>query len=109
MDALIEFLLGVANDAHKAHLATTSYAEHQALGAFYEGIRADADPLFEALIGMGNLPSPNEESLVAMLQERYVELQQMRGVCDGDPAAENLFDTVSAHFLSAIYKLSRLR
>jgi Family of unknown function (DUF5856) len=108
MDALIEFLLTVADDAHKAHLATRSYAEHQALGAFYEGIRADADPLFEALIGMGNTPTPNDESPAAVLKERYAELQSMRGICDGNPAAENLFDSVSAHFLSAIYKLDRL-
>lgn len=108
MDELIEFLLTAADDAHKAHLATRSYAEHEALGAFYEGVRADADALFEALIGMGNTPTPNEEQPSEVLKERYAELQRMRGICDGDPAAENLFDSVSAHFLSTIYKLDRL-
>ena len=108
MDELIDFLLGIANDAHKAHLGTHSYAQHMALGSFYEDVRSDGDALFEALIGMGQTPT-EEPDPSAMLKDAYRQLQTMRDICDNDPAAQNLFDTVSGHFLSAIYKLDRLK
>ena len=41
-------LLFLARDlAHRAHLRTRSYAEHMALGAFYEGIIPLADEFAE--------------------------------------------------------------
>ena len=108
MDELIEFLLTLADDAHKAHLATRSYAEHMALGDFYEGIREDADALFEALIAMGKVPGGQQENPAEFLKEQYRQFQEMRDICDDDPSVQNLFDTVGGHFMSAIYKLSRL-
>ena len=108
MNELIDFLLETADIAHKEHLATNSYAAHMALGGFYEGLRSDTDTLAEALIAIGNDVTGADGDIVAELKERYGRLLAMRDICDGDKAIENLFDTVSANFLSTIYKLERL-
>lgn len=108
MDELIAHLLETADVAHKQHLASTSYSEHMALGEFYAGLRDSTDALAEALIGMGNAPTAPEEDISGYLKERYQDLLGMRALCDGDTAAENLFDNVLAGFLSTIYKIDRL-
>ena len=107
MNELIDFLLETADLAHKEHLATGSYAAHMALGGFYEGLRSDTDTLAEALLALGNEVTGTDDIEVE-LKERYRRLLEMRDICDGDKAVENLFDTVAANFLSAIYKLDRL-
>ena len=107
MNELIDFLLETADLAHKEHLATGSYAAHMALGGFYEGLRSDTDALAEALLALGNEVTGTDDIEVE-LKERYRRLLEMRDICDGDKAVENLFDTVAANFLSAIYKLDRL-
>lgn len=109
MNELIDFLLETADLAHKEHLATRSYAAHKALGDFYDGVRGDTDTLAEALIALGNTVTGVEGDIVAELKDRYRRLLEMRDICDGDKAVENLFDTVSANFLSAIYKLEQLQ
>jgi len=38
--------------AHYAHLATTSYAQHMTLGAFYDDIAAAADEFVESYMGV---------------------------------------------------------
>lgn len=108
MNELIDFLLETADLAHKEHLATGSYAAHMALGGFYDGLRDDTDTLAESLIALGNTVTGYEGDIVIELKERYRRLLEMRDICDGDKAVENLFDTVSANFLSAIYKLEHL-
>jgi Family of unknown function (DUF5856) len=108
MNELIDFLLETADLAHKEHLATGSYAAHMALGGFYEGLRTDTDALAESLIALGNEVTGNGGDIVNELKARYGTLLQMRDICDGDKAVENLFDTVAANFLSAIYRLERL-
>ncbi|NLH94289.1 MAG: hypothetical protein GX466_08785 [Candidatus Cloacimonetes bacterium] len=108
MEELIDLLLEIADTAHRQHLATRSYAKHMALGDFYDSLRDNTDTLAEALIGMGNDVEEPEPDISAYLKERYAEVVAMRPICDGDTAAENLFDNVAAGFLSTIYKLDRL-
>lgn len=99
-----------ADAAHKAHLYSQSYAEHMALGEFYEGARDAIDELAEAMIGLGDVvPSSPMSAPAKELEKCYVELMKMRkGVCDGDPTLENLYDNLTAVYVKAIYKLSRL-
>ena len=108
MEELIDKLLEIADTAHRQHLATRSYAKHMALGDFYSSLRDNPDPLAEALIGMGNDVQEPEADICAYLKAQYQEVIAMRSICDGDTAAETLFDNVTSTFLSVIYKLDRL-
>lgn len=104
---LVDLVFADADAAHRQHLATESYAEHMALGSFYEDVREGMDSLAEALIGMGQRPEPSPGSMLDQLRNSFVQLQNLRAICDGVPAAENLFDNITATYLTAIYKLSR--
>ena len=102
---IIALVFADADAAHQQHLATQSYAEHVALGEFYSGVREKVDALSEALIAMGQRVPPAEPAILSRLQQSFTQLQELRAACDGVPAAENLFDEVSACYLAAIYKL----
>ena len=58
MDVVADFLLtllhGVTN-THLLHWKTKSYAEHKALGEFYENLQKATDSLAEAVIGKYDL------------------------------------------------------
>jgi hypothetical protein len=108
VNSVVALVFADADAAHKQHLATQSYAEHVALGSFYEDVRAGVDALAEALVAMGQRPEPAPKPILDQLRDSFVQLGDLRSVCDGVPAAENLFDNVTATYLSAIYKLERL-
>lgn len=105
---IVTLVLGDADAAHRQHLATNSLAEHIALGAFYENVRGQMDTLAEALIAMGQKPKAIGRPALEQLKDGFAQLQNLRAVCDGLPAAENLFDDITSTYLSAIYKLERL-
>ena len=102
---IIALVFADADLAHRQHLATESYAEHQALGEFYSSVRDKVDGLAEALVAMGQRVPVTEPSILPRLRQSFTQLQELRVACDGVPAAENLFDEVSACYLAAIYKL----
>jgi len=108
VNEITDLVFGDADAAHRQHLATQSYAEHMALGSFYEDVREGMDALAEALIALGQLPKAPGAPILNQLRDSFTRLQDMRSVCDGVWAAENLFDNVTATYLSAIYKLERL-
>lgn len=49
---LVARCFAVRTSAHLAHLCTTSYAQHMALGDFYDAIAASADEFFECWMGI---------------------------------------------------------
>lgn len=102
--------------AHRAHLNTESYAQHVALGDFYESIIGLADKFTEAWMGrnkkkIGAIPfmkAPEAEILKQM--EVMLEIvEESRDFCQGDSALENIIDEIVAEFLSTIYKLKFLK
>ena len=56
---IITTLFYTGLQAHVFHLQTTSYAEHMALGGFYEAVQGAADAWAEALIGSKNGKRPD--------------------------------------------------
>ena len=53
---IVQFILesfNLATQAHIYHLVTKSYAEHIAIGDFYEGLRSCVDTISESSIGLG--------------------------------------------------------
>ena len=110
-------VLFLARDvAHRAHLNTDSYAQHVALGDFYDSIVGLADKFAEAWMGrnkkkIGAIPfmnAPNAEILKQM--EVMLEIvEESRDFCEEDSTLQNIIDEIVAQFLSTIYKLKFLK
>lgn len=110
-------VLFLARDvAHRAHLNTDSYAQHVALGDFYDSIVVLADKFAEAWMGrnkkkIGAIPfmnAPNAEILKQM--EVMLEIvEESRDFCKDDSTLQNIIDEIVAQFLSTIYKLKFLK
>jgi hypothetical protein len=99
---------------HSVHLNTRSYAKHQALGAFYDGIIDLADTFAEAYQGRHGLIGPitlqsakKTGNVIEFLQESLAEIEANRyKFCDEDETAiQNIIDEIVALYLSTLYKL----
>ena len=106
--------------AHRAHLRVTgpgSFAAHSALGDFYNEIIDNADSITEAyqgrhgIIEIPYLPMPKQEDYVAVLETLLDDIEKLRydAVDKKDTAIQNLIDEAVGTFLSALYKLRKLR
>ena len=102
--------------AHRAHLATKSYAEHQALGSFYVDVIEAADALAEAAQGrMGLLEIPylkrtQAKGIVEELRGYLATIEKVRyeGDAADDAPIQNLVDVLIEVYLSTLYKLENL-
>lgn len=110
MQEIIDLVFDDADTAHVEHLLTQSYAQHEALGEFYENAREALDAFVEAAIALDlPLPEDRESNMLARLEETYVKLAENReATCGGDATLENLHDELAAVYLKAIYRLKRL-
>lgn len=100
-----------ADQAHHQHLISESYAEHVALGEFYEGAREKVDAIIESAIGL-DLPMPATLStpILETLEAAYVELVEKRDdITQGASVLQNLYDELLHVYTSAIFKLKRLK
>ena len=108
-------LLFLARDlAHREHLKTKSYAQHKALGNFYNGIIENADAIAEAYQGQYGLMKNLEILGYKDSKEIVIELQaQVKWIKDNrykicekdDTPIQNLIDAAVETYLSALYKL----
>lgn len=108
-------LLNAATVAHIYHLKSTSYAQHMALGALYEGLPGLVDGFVEAYQGKygliteypsstvecGSTPIPFVESLVGYIGQARMSLPQ-------DSELLNIVDEIAALVSSTAYKLKFL-
>lgn len=103
--------------AHSAHLNTRSYAKHQALGTFYDGVIDLADKFAEAYQGRHGLIGPislqsatKTNSVLEFLEDSLETLEGMRyEVCDkSDTPLQNIIDEIVGLYLSTLYKLKFL-
>lgn len=103
--------------AHSVHLNSRSYAEHKALGKFYEGLPELADSFAEAWQAVHGLMGPvtlqsaeKNRDILEFLQDQVERIQAGRyEFCDREETAiQNIIDEIVAHYLSAIYKLKFL-
>lgn len=119
IEQLIARVFHTRNVAHWSHWRATgagSYAQHQALGEFYDGVIDALDPLVEAYQGaydlVGNIPPPESKGkdILALLQDDAAWIEESHeAICRGNRAVANLIDTLTAEYLSAIYKLRNLK
>lgn len=116
--ALIGTLFLARDVAHREHLNTGSYAQHMALGDFYEGIVGLADQLAEAYQGIFNttvdipLLSHNDgDSIIDTLaaQLDYIHESRYGAVPREWTSLQNVVDEVELIYAQTLYKLRRLK
>lgn len=108
----------VRTAAHLAHLTSTSYARHVALGGFYEALTALVDRYAEVYMGLeGRIKSfptsPVLESYaddpVALLEEYMEFLAEEMAEDHGSEAMKNILAELEELTATSIYKLKHLR
>ena len=116
IEQLISRVFYARNLAHYEHWRTKSYAQHKALGKFYDEIIEALDALVEAHQGLngliGSIPSPTDtkgDSLkIFKADAKWIE-EHHEEICKGNRAVANRIDNVTGVYLDAIYKLRYLR
>jgi hypothetical protein len=115
---LISVMFNSRDIAHREHLRTGSYAQHMALGSFYEDIVGLADSIAEAYQGrhgiIKDIPKSSGSemgSIDKVLESHLSSIENMRyTVCDRkESAIQNMIDEVVALYLSTLYKLRNLK
>lgn len=112
MGDFILTLLHAATNTHILHWQTKSFAEHMALGEFYEALPGLIDSLVEATQGAtGEIiefpadyypPAKNGLTELEELREYFV---QERSVMPPDSEIQNLLDSIADQIDSTLYKL----
>lgn len=108
-------LLHAVTNTHILHLQSRSYAEHMALGSFYEELEDLTDSYVEAYQGKYGLiegyeakyelPTPPIEYLVTLNDYVYQARQSLKQ----DSELQNITDEIVALIDSTLYKLQFLK
>lgn len=117
-DDFVTLLLKSRSSSHVAHWRTDSYAQHMALGAFYDGLTDLMDRFVEQYQGYYEKKmSPEvqacdvEDDMGAYLAEQmeWIEMKRYQ-VCDKDETAlQNTIDEIVGLYQTTIYKLKFLK
>lgn len=117
LEQLIARVFYARNLAHWNHWRTDSYAQHKALGNFYDGVIDNLDALVEAYQGafelVGNIPAPASSKSTDVLKtleddSAWIE-KNHEEICKGNRAVANLIDELNSTYLTTIYKLRHLK
>jgi hypothetical protein len=118
MERLIAILFLSRDLAHRAHLRTTSYSQHKALGHFYEDIVEFADELAELYQGRNGLLKEiplledDEEGDIADVLQSYMDIiedTRYKAASKEDSPIQNKIDEVVGLYLTTLYKLRNLK
>jgi hypothetical protein len=105
------------NEAHNAHLTTNSYAQHVALGEFYDSITDLVDSLIESYQGIygivtetPNITMPSGAILPLLVQLRKWVMANRDSVgTPDDSELQNDIDSIVTLINRTMYKLKNLR
>ena len=113
IEKLIEKIFHARNAAHVQHWKTGSYAQHKALGNYYEDVTGLLDEFVEAYQGTFGLISDvkgQESDVAQLIHDEIIWLNENRNkLAKGVPALENLLDEITALHMKTLYKLENLR
>ena len=109
-------LMHAATNAHILHLRSRSFAEHSALGEFYQALPDLADKLAEAIQGAeqqllefpADYFAPADTALDELLQ-LYDYVDQERKKLSQRSEIQNIIDEISDLIDSTLYKLRFLK
>ena len=117
---LIQRVFCSRNIAHLTHWKTSSYAEHIALGDFYDGVVDQLDSFIEkyqAAFGLITFKEDEEaeekeeakKDIIPLLQDDVKWISKNRSkIAREVPALENVLDELVGFYLQTIYKLKFL-
>lgn len=115
IEELVARVFSTRNAVHLAHWRTKSFAEHKALGKFYEGLISKIDNIVEMHQGANGLIDNVDsqplvgKDLIRHLTEESKWIDDNREALSGDICAiENALDDLAGLYLSTIYKLKNL-
>ena len=114
---LIATLFLSREQAHREHLKTKSYAQHVALGDFYEQIVGIADEFAETYQGlygvMSDIPylPASKGSIDAVLESHLGTIERDRQSFgeNQDKPLQNIIDTACGLYATTLYKLRRFQ
>lgn len=116
MQQYIQNLMASRTATHMMHLASKSYAQHMALGHFYEGISSLIDDLAEAYQGINGLiewevgsyvfSTSDPEGYLKSLRDKTVI---QRGELNDQPHLQNIVDEITTLIDQTVYKLKFLK
>ena len=115
---LIARTLAVRTAAHLAHLQTSSYAQHVALGDFYSSIIDTMDEYAEVYMGLFGMDDVQDVPEVAIPAQRplvflttfHEWLSENYEACSrGETCLKNLLDEMKATTARTMYKLRFLK
>ncbi len=115
LDELIARVFATRNCVHLAHWSTNSGYHHEVLGTLYSDLISNLDSIVEAHMGNFNqVPKPTLKDksgdVAKCLEADAVWIAENRSkIAGGVEAIENLVDSLTETYLSAIFKLNRLR
>ena len=108
-------LLHASTNAHILHFRTKSYAQHMALGSFYEALPGLVDSLVESIQGLtGELVEfPQDyyapaETPLQELQDLMDYVKENRNSLPADSEIQNLVDEIADLINTTTYKLKFL-
>jgi DNA-binding ferritin-like protein len=116
IEELVAKIFKTRNQAHLSHWKTKSFAEHEALGSFYDELIDKLDGLVEAcqgskgIIGHVDLSCKDESvDIIKCLTDDANFISKNRSkIAHGVPALENILDEIVALYLTTLYKLKNL-
>lgn len=120
MEELVARTFAVRNAAHLAHWRAKgpgSYAKHQALGAFYDGLVDKIDGIVEAYQGMNGEPigqvklgaQDTQRDIIGLLESECEWVADNRDeIAEDNAAIENMLDDLCGLYLTTLYKLKLL-
>jgi len=118
LNELVMDLLHSATVTHIMHWQTESYAQHVALGEFYQAMPDLVDGVVEAYQGKNNvilrkfpINMESYEDMTPLFYMEYLnqELYESRGLFGDDSEIQNLVDGIADLIDTTIYKLRRFK
>jgi len=116
IEILVAKVFTTRNLVHLQHWNTPSYAQHVALGDFYDKLIDDIDAIVEMYQGMfGKITVPELPAAVTPKNiTKHIEddckwiCDNQKSICKGVSAISNQIDNLTGNYMTTIYKLKTL-
>ena len=116
IEELVSHVFAIRNAAHLAHWNTKSFAEHTALGEFYDGLIDKIDGIVEAYQGwfglIGDVPTKTitKDNITEKIGDEAMWISQNRSaIAKNTTMVENLIDDLLDLYSTTHYKLVNLK